>query len=414
MSTLAANSFTMETAVQTALMQNPDLKAARMTVFKAQARLQQAGRWPNPSLTLSGISDMAFRNDGAGAITAGLSQRFPLTSRLADSREVARIAVLEALREIRNQERLLIHRVQSAFIDCLAAQAESRALANLHAAAEKNLTLARDQLSAGRGSLAAQALALATERRLWNRFEAAFTATEFELLGLKSLLGLPPDHKLALHGSLESVIADLQRRSRPARIHRPDLDLALLAVDRSAAEEKLARSSAWEGVTIGVDYLMDRGMDEPEGLGTDQFLGVTLSIPLPLWDNNSGAIAAGAAARRQAQARVAAKQLDISNSIASLVRRSALLRARLADYPSKILSPVEQTATELQKAFNEGRTELRDLLAVQQELADLRLATITLATELAAALATLEAESGSHPTVGLPYITTSPKADPIK
>ena len=75
--TLAASPLSVESLVQTALSNNRDLQAARYATLKAQGRLAQAGRWPNPDLELSGLSDFAFRNDGAGAFTVGLSQTFP-------------------------------------------------------------------------------------------------------------------------------------------------------------------------------------------------------------------------------------------------------------------------------------------------------------------------------------------------
>jgi outer membrane protein, heavy metal efflux system len=412
--TSTANTLGMEAAVQTALMANPALRAARTEAVKAQARLRQSGRWPNPTLSLSGMSDVAFRNEGAGAVSAGLSQEFPLTSRLADKREIANIELLESLREIRDRERILIHKVQAAFISCLAARARSNAFAKLHDSSAKNLEFAREQLTAGRGSLAEQALALASERRLWNLFEENLTAMEFRLNELKTLLGLGANHPLDIHGTLASVIQELEQRTRhrPTNIRRPDLEIATLAIDRAGVEEKLAATSAWEGVQIGVEYVADRGMDEPEGLGTDQFLGVSLSIPLPLWDRNEGEVAAQVAAQQQARAMLSARELAISNTIASLVRRTSLLRARLSDYPSKIIAPVEQTAEELEQAFREGRVDLRDILAVRQELADLHIGAITIEVELANALASLEAAAGTHPEMARPYLTHATNSAP--
>jgi len=71
MPTLEASRLSVESLVQTALANNRDLQAAQFALAQAQGRLAQAGRWPNPELELSGLSDVAFRNDGAGAFTVG-------------------------------------------------------------------------------------------------------------------------------------------------------------------------------------------------------------------------------------------------------------------------------------------------------------------------------------------------------
>ena len=114
--------LSLEGAVQAALMGNRDLAAARFAVKKAEGRLRQAGLLPNPEIEFQGFSDFVSGGDGAGEFTVGLHQTLPLTARLSIAREVSRVWVAEALREVRNHERLLMARVQELYVLVLTAQ----------------------------------------------------------------------------------------------------------------------------------------------------------------------------------------------------------------------------------------------------------------------------------------------------
>ena len=98
----AAADLSLESAVQTALMANRDLVAARFAVHKAEGRLRQAGLLPNPEIEFNGFSDFVSSTDGEGEFVVGVHQELPLTSRLSISREISRVGVDEALREVRN------------------------------------------------------------------------------------------------------------------------------------------------------------------------------------------------------------------------------------------------------------------------------------------------------------------------
>ena len=185
-----------------------------MLFRSAQGRLAQAGRWPNPELELSGLSDVAFRNEGAGAFTVGLAQTFPLTARLSLARESARLDVLRAIREIRNRERLLIGEVRHTAIEILESRAKSEALANLLGSADKTTALAEQRLAAGQGSLAEKSLALVDQRRIANELAAARLSQDLALIRLKTLLGLGTNDPLELSDTLATAIQKLADRAK--------------------------------------------------------------------------------------------------------------------------------------------------------------------------------------------------------
>jgi outer membrane protein, heavy metal efflux system len=304
LATTPAFGISLESTIQTALANNRELQAARFAVSKAKGRLAQAGKWPNPELELSGMSEVVFRNEGAGAFTVGLAQTFPLTARLSLARESARVDVLRALREIRNRERLLIAEVRATSIEILESQARAKALEDLLAASQKTSSLAEERLAAGQGSLAEKSLSLVDQRRIANELDSARLTQNLALMKLKTLLGLGANDSLELSGTLESAIQNLGSPSSPKSIHRPDVDLLTLEEEKAGLEIALARAEAWEGIRLGIQYTYDQNTDEPEGLGTDQFLGLAVSIPLPVWDQKKGTIEERTASRNETSARL--------------------------------------------------------------------------------------------------------------
>src|SRR5574338_308874 len=106
--TCAANdptTFSMSQLIQAAERGNKDLQAARYAIQIGQARLLQAGLWPNPRLDLPGSTDVAFRNDGEYTSSIGISQSFPIAGRILRQKNVARVDIALAEAEIADAER---------------------------------------------------------------------------------------------------------------------------------------------------------------------------------------------------------------------------------------------------------------------------------------------------------------------
>ncbi|MFZ9932329.1 MAG: TolC family protein [Chthoniobacterales bacterium] len=408
-SSAVAKDLSLQEAVHTALMNNRDLAAARHIVGQAQGRLRQAGLLPNPEVEFNGYSDFVSDREGEGAFVIGLHQWFPLTSRLGLARQVARVDVAMALREVRNRERLLVAEVQQLYARAQAARRREQSAAQARRDSSDLVSLARERLASGQGSLAESALARVDEQRWGNAASVAATEADKYLLEMKTLLGQAADAPLSLAQSLESVVDQLRAEARRERIScRPDMELAMLAADKAAAEVALAQASAWEGMRLGIEYMQDRGVDQPGGISTGDFLGVKVTLPLPVWDRKEGltrerqAVAEAAAAQRRAL------ELEVANSIAAARAQAALFDKQWQRYRSTTEPLVESGSREIAQGFDEGRVDARDLLMVRAQNASLRVESTAMLENLALALIGLEAAAGSHPAMSAPYVEEVP------
>ena len=391
-----AINLTLEGAAQSALMNNRDLRAARYAVEQARGRLVDAGRWANPEIEVSGMSDFVFGNKGEAAFSVGLYQSFPITSRLGLSRQIGRLDVERALREIRNHERLLIERVQIQYIRVVAGQSKAGFWKTIELRQEEIQKNVQKRIAAGQGSASESALTSTLLAEAWNNFSESTTATALDLIELKTLLGFPAEHPVHLTDTLPGILKRLRGSTgeRPKVLDRPDAELLLLAADRADLEIQLARAEAWEGIRIGVEYTNDRGVDAPEGLGTDQFLGINVAIPLPLWNSNQGTVAEKQAVRSEMQARVEALRLDISNNLAAGLRQVALLKGRVKEVQDRGVEPLQKIEGEMRQGFEEARVDLRDWIAVRSQLAEMEIAKTVAEADLAEAYARLNAVVG--------------------
>lgn len=400
---------TMEEAVRLALHQHPGLIAARFEIERARTRLLAAGRWPNPELEFEGLSDFALTGKGEGAFSIGSYQQFPLTARLTLERMIGQLDVARALREVRNAERILIEEVQRQCITVAAARQRAEAWLAIESRLTQLLEAAQSRMDVGQGSLAETALSLASLKQAWNAREAAETEASIALLDLRRLLGLRSDQPLALSDSLPEILAALRSLSgpRPDAMRRPDAELLLLDEERARTGLHLARVAVWDGIRLGIHYTHDRGVDAPEGLGTDEFLGITISIPLPVWDRNEGAIAEQSLLRDQAAAQMDSLKIEMATALATELRKIDLLERRAATFLREAITPLDEAESELREAFEQGRVEMRDLLELRARSDELHLQRIAIDARLAAAYAELIAITGAHPSISRPYLQST-------
>lgn len=401
--------LSMEGVVQTALMKNADLAAARYEVYKAEGRLRASGLLPNPEIEFLGLSDFADGNEGENEITVGLYQMFPLTSRLAISREISRVGVAEALREIRDQERLLIAKTQELFIRIQASKMRRQIAENAHGVFQKYSALAQERLESGQGSLAESVMAQIETQR-WNIIanEAHVDGEKF-LIELKTALNMPFDAPLVLAGSLEEITNNLRlslQKKHPSQ--RPDVELQWLALDRVVAEARLVRASAWEGIRIGIEYKQENSMDEPEGLGTASLLGVGVSLPLPVWDRKTGDRMAADATAAQQRLKIRALELQIANAIAAARKQSALYEAQWKNYRTQSRPLLEQLGHSMETGFKEGRVEATDMVSARLQSDTLAHGSVEILENLALSFVEMESVTGTHPAINVPYVNPQP------
>src|SRR6059036_648156 len=99
----AVGEVSVDELVARALVDNPDLKAARLEVDASAGRLQQAGLRPNPMLELGGQKALSPDNN----LTVGISLPLDLNGRKAGRVGVVELEIETRRAQVRDRERRL-------------------------------------------------------------------------------------------------------------------------------------------------------------------------------------------------------------------------------------------------------------------------------------------------------------------
>ena len=371
--------LTAASAAEEALRASPDLAAAYAAIDAARGRLLQAGLWPNPALTLAGRSDFAFRNEGERVLGVDLAQRFPIAGRLARAQEVARVDVALALAEAREFERALIGDVQRTVYGLVALDMAIASRESVIRTAEQLVHAATRRRQAAEVSDADVNL-LEIELA---RFEQEKRRLELDrgvaAVRLNQLVYRHANSPVEVTTKLDESAFDASEATEEltkAGARRPDLEGLRLESDRARADARLARAESWEDWTVGAGYESDRQVFrnelsvDPIGTKQDEFLGLALNVPLPLWNRNQGRVAEAHANERRARARLAARERAVEAEIEAARRRATELSRVAREYDESLLPRAQRNVELLERAYRQGLVAITTLVQAEQQLAD--------------------------------------------
>lgn len=366
---------------------NPTLAAARHCIDEALGRMKQSGRLPNPSFD-TGISHNV--QGAEGSVEIGFTQKFPLTNRLALEKEIGIAEVEAAEAEVRDVERLLVAEARAEFVKVLSIRERRELLRKQKAFAEELALFVSDASSRGEiSSLDAASARLAALRLTTD--ERRLDAEETSALGkLRPLVGIAPATPIHLSGKIPQVVIP-----NISSVNRPDLDAARINADSAGTAIALEQARRKDDIEASVFAAGERSEDAPEGLENEGIIGFKLSIPLPFWNDNQGAIDEAEARAKRKQAEVDALATNIrheSQTALTEMRQWAALISEIDD----TLIPLANEQTELlEEAYRQGQGDLQTILTSREQTLALRASKLDAILEFQLARIRYEASCGT-------------------
>jgi len=363
--TSAAGS-TLDQLMRRALIQNPDIGAARSQVAAAMGRLEQAGLWPNPKLRLSNENSA----DGAYTRSIAVSQDFPIAGRIGSAQNVARVDVARALAEVNEAGRKLLGEVLSTYFEIMALDQKLAVRDRLLAIQQSLVDASSARNKAGEVSeLDVDTSTLELERLRQER--TVFAAQRLaKLRTLAGLVGLDSNAPLNVTTGSPPLagLPALSTLTGRTLAWRPDLRLLELAANRAIAEQALAQASAWEdwNVSLGAgrDKLVVEGAPPQR---PDNSIMLTLSVPLPLFNRNQGTMAAAVADELTAREKAAALRLRIKNEVAGDYGQAVALFNVLTEFKARTLPLAQRTAALARDAYGKGQLSMPEVVQIERQ-----------------------------------------------
>lgn len=362
----SSQALTLDEALQLAAKRSPELRIARAEAQAASAEIRSAAVWANPELGLD-AEGLGGDNGGTGSAeyTLSLSQELPTSGKNRKARtvatyaaEAARLAGIEAGLDYKTEIRL-------AFINAQAAQEMLVVREQQLTLAEAFADVASKRHQAGAVSeldVLRTGMLLETVR---GEMQAAQKAVESTRQKLARLTGFPDlgkaegDFFQTLEISAVSNIPDTH----------PALQRFQTLEKQAGAEIALAKRTAVPDVTLGA------GARYEEDGNVHSYL-VSASIPLPLWNRGrSDVLAAGFRAERALAERELARR-ELEGELTDAQTEFELAVAEVIRYRAVLLPKAERAIQLVQDGYVAGRYGSMEMVEIQQELAQNRLAAI--------------------------------------
>ncbi len=368
--TLAAP-VSVSSLIERAVATHPELRYYEAEVEVARGGKTKAGEIRNPDL-MTGVGNWRVRDLATGGVSDGptwsvqLTQSFEWPGRLSLRKAIAQREIGLAQLGLEQFRGALVARVRTLSWKILAAQERVRASDEV---AQRFQTLAavllqRDPAGAAprfeARIIQSTALTLGSEAATARRDLAE---ARFEL---NQLLGEPAENPLEL--AMEEIPLDLppplELLMEEARRKNFDLRSRILEVEQQGFEVKLAENERWPAVSV-VPYFQRQSSETRETQA-----GIGVSIPLPLWNRNKGAIESAKARETQAAVLLTAQMRQLERDVAAGLSDYRIHMDELVKWPADTLTAFREAAREADEHYRLGALPLSTYTELQRQYID--------------------------------------------
>jgi len=344
-----------------ALANNPSVARAAARVRGASGNLLQVGLPPNPTLAYEG--QQLASSGRAEQIGVALGQEFVRGGKLQLNRAIADRDLARARQELAVQEQRVLTDVRIAFYRVLLAQRTIELTARLVEISNQGSTAADSLFRAQEASradvLQAQlevenAKILAQNAR--NRYAAAWQS-------LTSIVGQPNLAPQLLDGDAFRNPEDIDFYEVLQQIYYASPEIAAAETDVERARAALARACAEPIPNITIEAA---GNVIDNGIGGRPDAGLRLSFPVPVLNQNEGAIQQARHGITAAQRALDQLRLAIQNRLAPAFERYQNARYQVDRYRQSIIPAATESLDLMRRSYEAGESSFVSLLVAQR------------------------------------------------
>lgn len=379
--------LTLAEALAQARNQAPQLQSAEAALRVADANVRQSGLRPNPTLSVDAENVMGsgrYSGFGGGEKTVSLSMPLELGGKRGARMQVAQAERTVAGIGTRTAEADLTLQITEAFV-ALAASERYVAIAKAgYELAERAHHAARERVRAGKASPIEEQRANVLRINAEVRLGKAIRATELAQKTITRLTGI------AMPLTIASRWFEQIDHSEAVPPTGQRLAIATAEAEVAAAEARVeaARRDRIPDVTLTA------GMRR-YGESSDKAAVLGLSVPLPLFNQGTAAVARSRAEydRASATRRAVILEFEQSTARAEIEVADATAAARAANGPA--LAAAEEAARIARIGYAEGKFPQLELIEAERSLAETRQSSVDALAALHSARARLARLQGS-------------------
>lgn len=373
--------LTLGDAVAKAQHAAPRLQGADAALRAAEANVQMSGLRPNPTLSVEAenvLGSGRYAGFGGGEKTVSVSVPLEL-----GGKRQARVRVAQAERTVagigaRTAQADLTLQVTEAFVSLAASERHAQIAKTNHELASRAHHAARERVRAGKASPIEEQRADVQRINAEVRLGKVKRAVELARLTVSRLTGV------AMPLAIASPWFDQVDRSEAKA--EPGNSLAVAAAEAEVAAATARIDAARRDRTP--DVTLTAGMRRYGDI-SDKAAVLAVSVPLPLFNRGTAAIARSQAEYDRAVAARRATALEFDQSIAQADAElaNAVAAARAANGPA--LAAAEEAARIARIGYAEGKFSQLELIDAERSLAETREASVEALAALHSARARL-------------------------
>jgi cobalt-zinc-cadmium efflux system outer membrane protein len=336
--------MTLSELEQLALQNNPTTAAAAAGIEAARGRTRQAGAWPNPVIGYSADELTAGAADTRGIHGFFVEQTISLGGKLQLSRNVFQ-KTIEQAEAVRDLQRLrILSSVRQTFYSVLLTERRIDVQERLAALASEAVGVTAQLFNVGAADRP-DYLEIEIESR---RLQLQLNRSKNELLAsraqLAALTGVREIAVRPIAGSIDLAIPALEREQviRTLLEQSPELRAARAELERTRAAIARASREPFPDLFLRGGSAYNRERSQTTGRPTGWEGRLDAGISVPLFNRNTGGIAASRADETRAQAEVTRLELVLqSRATSQFANYLTALRASEA-YRAEILPRAEE------------------------------------------------------------------------
>lgn len=389
--------LTLEAAWQLAEQSNPVLNSARANLAAAEGQLADAQGllWNNPEIATErvrrSVPGPVSGNQTQREWNLGLTQTLEIAGqqgyrRAAAEQELA--GLRETIEEVRRQLRA---DVEQKFVRVVSLQLRAEMETGLVDLIKENSEVTRKRFNAGEDTKLDANIAEVELGRARNQLDTVGEQLIQARSELAALLQLPAETLPAVKGAifvkpelpytLEQLLTAAANRAQfRALDHREQAARNRLGLERAAA---------YPDITVG----LSSGREGP-GSSREKLVGLSVSIPLPLFRRNAAGIGKASAELTQTEIEKLATGRDIRARVLTLWQKLDSLRQRTQRLDQSVLQRLDENQRLSAAAYRAGEISLIQMLLATRQALDTRREVLEAMTDFALTRSELEQSAG--------------------
>jgi cobalt-zinc-cadmium efflux system outer membrane protein len=389
-----ATTASLEGLLAETLDRNPELRYYRAEIDAAKGVRHDSGRLPNPELAGT-VGSKTVHGGGVTdegiAWSVGLQQPFEWPGRLSLRKAIANRDVELAELGLNRFKVELLARVRSLGHRLHAAQELSMAAAEVAARfqALREVLVQRDP--AGLTPLLETRVIEATELNAQRQASEASLQVESAVLELNQLRGVDAGTRWEL-GPTTMGFRMLEDRAvlvGRARTNDFELRARMLELVQQGFRVELARNERYPAVSVGVTLSEENAGDR------ERIVGLAVSVPLPLWQRNSGAIAVARAREIQAEVSLEVARRELERKVIDAANRYAIKAGEMAKWRPDAIRHFREAAEIADRHYRLGSVPISTYVELQKQYLDAVESLLLTKQEALEAASQLEAFTGT-------------------